>query len=100
MTINLLTDEAGAIRALADMEGEPWLSRQLAEWFDSLVGLKHAIAWLAGRPRNQTHEIYGNGGMNRYFVRSDGEVCFSRMHACYPGRKTIAKAEALGFVLV
>ena len=45
----------------------------------------------------QTHifEIYGDGGYNRYWVRPDGKVEFSKMHALrFTG---IEKAEKLGF---
>ena len=38
--------------------------------------------------------IYGSGGINRYFVKKNGDILFSRMHG---DKKTTQNAQDLGF---
>jgi hypothetical protein len=44
--------------------------------------------------------IYGDGGMNRYFVKDDGNIYFSSHHAAWPKEETIEKAKSLGFEVI
>jgi hypothetical protein len=48
-------------------------------------------------PEDVVAEVYGDGGINRYFVRRNGEILFSRSHAISP--KAIQKAIAAGFTI-
>ena len=41
------------------------------------------------------HTIYGDGGIDRWYVRQDGSVVFSRSHAYPPER--VDRAQAWGF---
>ncbi len=56
--------------------------------------LDQAIAFLKNPPSTgEMFEIYGHGGMNRYYVRPDGNVLFSTYH----GTVKTEQARILGF---
>lgn len=123
--MNLLSNYDNTLLAMADIEGESWLNKQLSSTEDSpftvLQILKHLrvrveeieenkkdleietdpeeIAFLEKNIKTWTNEIvgdaiYGKDGINRWFVRGNGEVVFSKMHSSPEDCK---KAEELGF---
>jgi hypothetical protein len=110
-----------AMAAIEDRSGDEWLSRQLRATEDdrytiafalkqsldqlaSAVGLETEAesdpdnaGWLldAARTRLSSMEIvYGSGGWNRWGVRGDGRVLFSKYHERSGDAE---KAESLGF---
>jgi hypothetical protein len=88
--INLLSNKEETMFALGVMEGDHILKKS---GDNSIVG---AIEWLANNPDGY-YVVYGDGGVNRYFVRANGDVEFSKSHAMYPSKQTIKKANDLGF---
>ncbi len=106
MTINI-ADE-GALDALTSIEGEQWRSEQheldgytfhsFRERYRELLATDPELLELlsdAAISVNDNKAIYGSGGRNRYFVRGDGRIVFSKIHA--RGPEDIQKAEELGF---
>lgn len=116
--LNLLANKEDVFAALELMEGRFWLEQQFratgrkSERNDccSLVG---AIEWLETRggllpgynPKgehyfdldpNMSYCIYGDGGIHRYFVKTNGDVRFSAGHALRGGQ-SVQKAKDLGF---
>jgi hypothetical protein len=103
--INLRQDQEGAIRAIAELEeySPEYLAQQLRERpvpSDLTGSIGEAIAWLKqdeiqnwkwhNEKSKKRHEegnlempvftIYGNGGLQRYYVNVDGYVWFSLHH--------------------
>ena len=110
--INLSKDYDNALLVMAEIEGEGWLEGQLTDPSPN-VSAKAALEQVQRRQRefrewksdypgdkppdlNDTvgDAIYGAGGFNRYFVRGNGEIIFSRSHST---AEDLAKAKKLGF---
>lgn len=104
MSINI--NDQDAIDKMAAVEGEHWKAQHMtqasAEFSNGFLGAvkKHAklVASLeeeGEEPEFYGNIIYGDGGWNRYFVRSDGEIFFSSRHT--RSQETILKAQEAGF---
>lgn len=98
---NLRDEPMLTVEAMAQVEGPVWLEEQErmeegvaseGEWASSLA---HALERLQA---GKSAQVYGRGGINRWFVEKDGSVAFSEAHAESPGH--IEKARALGFAIV
>jgi hypothetical protein len=118
-TLNLLKNREDVFAALELMEGRFWLAEELRatirnnarkdccslmgalEWLETRGGLvpgfnPDGLHYFDFNP-SMSYCIYGDGGYNRYFVKTDGSVRFSAGHAKYPSKETIKKAKDLGF---
>lgn len=117
---NLLDDAVETVGAMAQVEGPQWMTEQDAvqERLDedrvsdpvaveeiahnTLAGaLAHVLELdtpdLAGDP-HKVYTIYGRGGLNRWYVYSDGSVKFSESHA--QSHEHIGTARQLGFEII
>lgn len=101
---NLRTHPDETKQAMARVERGGWLKtneRIAAHWNEASEGERSgsfsgALEWLGTvAPDEDTWRvIYGDGGMNRWYVHADGRVRFSRFHAM---QGAISRAEAEGF---
>lgn len=101
---NLRTDFEATMQAMAEVERGGWLRsniRVAENWEDASEGdrsasLEGARRWLAtvDPSEDRWHVVYGDGGVNRWYVHADGRVRFSKFHAIPEG---LRRAEALGF---
>jgi hypothetical protein len=98
---NLKDEPMLTVEAMAAVEGPAWMAEQEAMENGAVAdgvwqtGLSYALERVtAGR----TAEIYGRGGINRWFVEGDGSVSFSESHAESP--EHVQKARELGFPIV
>ena len=101
---NLRTNFDATVRAMAEVEKGGWLNsnRRTAEHWDETsesdraVSLEAARRWLAevDPVEDWQRTVYGDGGDNRWFVRADGSVWFSKFHA---SREGLQRAQDRGF---
>ncbi len=77
--------------AIADMEGPDWVNNQLQEGFSLLGALKYLEEHKDDDPKDVIYEIYGDKGMNRWFVTGDGKVFFSKENGKYSGGKALRR---------
>ena len=118
--MNLLADPEAVISAMARIEGPAWLELQdrlgqrLADEgivepaaveetaHDSVIAAMDHLRGLGEidlqTPPHRIYTVYGNGGVNRWFIYSDGTVKFSESHAQSP--EHLAKAKELGFEII
>jgi len=104
---NLLTSYKETMDAMAEIEGEAWLRLQSNE--SSTYSAAWALKFVhEARSMNDieadsqiSHDdnvvvvkIYGNSGINRWYVKIDGSVEFSAFHA---DQDVIEKVKKLGF---
>ncbi len=97
---NLISNFEETVLAIAELEGEYWL--KMSKKAEGEGSVKEALEYL----RNNQGEdappisIYGGGGINRWMVKVDGSVEFSKHHATRGGQNDagdIKKAQELGF---
>jgi hypothetical protein len=101
---NLLSHYEETRAAMGRVEQGGWLkgNERIEEHWDEAsegdrsTSLKGAVEWLKTVNRNidTWHVVYGDGGMNRWYVHADGRVRFSKFHATSEGLK---RAEQEGF---
>ena len=98
--MNIFADNSNELAAAFDtLEGAGFFARSLAktEW----PGLGRMVAFITEKRQtmpveNQNEvagDVYGSGGIHRYFVTFAGEVLYSAEH----GARQIEVAEAVGF---
>ncbi len=101
---NLRTNFSATKEAMAYVERGGWLHSEdrIAEhWEESSAGerehsLEGVRRWL-GRvdpAEDVRRTVYGDGGINRWYVRADGSTWFSRSHASPSG---LLRAQEKGF---
>jgi hypothetical protein len=105
---NLLTNYEETVRAMAEIEGEAWLSgdqeskktdlttRGAIEHLKRLAGVDAEFRADGIEPEeydSAVYSVYGNGGWSRWMIMRDGEVRFSKFHDPDKAKK----AEAVGF---
>jgi len=101
--MNLITEKDKVFKAMTELEGEQWSKIQGDDSDYTFWGIRSQLVEMmeaAGLSVEDLHEgifetIYGAGGINRYPVRCNGNVFFSRYHC--PFEETIKKAKELGF---
>ncbi len=103
---NLLTNFEETIQKMAEVEGlnsevsgQGWLKRETAEdaGEESIAAaMKHLKEgdYEEEDARDIFTKILGDGNVNRWGVRRNGDIAFSRFHA---GKEFLEKAEELGF---
>ena len=101
---NARTDYEGVKRAIAQVERGGWLRGEeqvAAHWDEASEGqrynsLEGARRWLETVDPSEDvwHTVYGDGGVDRWYIHADGSVRFSRSHASRDGLK---RATELGF---
>ena len=109
--VNMNMPKEELLKAFNAVEGDGWAERLVTEDERMVVWAREngkdyqthftSIAHVIKKKEFTGCEcIYGSGGFNRYFVRKDGSVDFSSMHAMYPNDKTIEKARSAGFEII
>lgn len=101
---NLRTNFDETKQAMASVERGGWLAgneRIAQRWDEASEGdrtasLEGARRWLqtADPADDYWHTVYGDGGINRWYVHADGRVRFSKFHASPDG---LARAKEKGF---
>lgn len=103
---NARTDFEAVKRAIAEVERGGWLSgeeRIAARWDDAPDGersnsLEGARRWLATVDPSERQDafrvVYGDGGIDRWYIYADGAVRFSKFHA-FP--ESLKRATEKGF---
>lgn len=88
---------------IAEVEGQSWKNHQIRQLQyhneePERFNLNYTV-WGSLERWNEREEwnesfgtIYGDGGWNRYFVRKDGHVAFSRYHTSSTGIERATKA--------
>lgn len=104
---NLRTNFDATKEAMAYVEQGGWLrteDRIAEDWEGAREGersssLEGARRWLAQIEPDEDvrRTVYGDGGLNRWYVHADGSVTFSRFHAMPSG---LLRAEEKGFLIV
>lgn len=92
---NMRTHFEQTATAMADIEGLGWANNQLKE-HESLSGALRYFEKHKEHERLSPYQIYGNGGINRWFVKGDGTVTFSEGHAL---EDTVEKVKRRGFII-
>jgi hypothetical protein len=103
--LNVLTDPDDTLLAMAELEGDSWLWSQLYDSDRSEVRFYRALAWLRkvladadGEDRSDVFAVvYGDGGINRYYLYGNATIVFSRGHAM--SHRAAERAAQLGFVV-
>jgi hypothetical protein len=92
--LNLLTtDESKVQNAFDEVEGEGWFDESMNDQHDLSLGpVKKRVENKNVGP--QGANVYGKGGIHRYWVRRDGRIDFSKYHA---DEEAINKAKNVGF---
>ena len=101
---NLRTNFEATKEAMAYVEQGGWLrgENRVAEHWDEasdgerFTSVEGARRWLKNIDPNEDakYNVYGDGGMNRWYIRADGSVLFSRSHATESG---LRRAQEKGF---
>jgi len=104
MPYNLRTDFDTVKQAMAEVERGGWLNsnERIAERWDEAsegersTSLEGARRWLAhvDPAESRWFVVYGDGGVNRWFVHADGTVGFTKFYASRDG---LRRATELGF---
>ena len=86
-------------RAFQEMEGISLTdTNALEEWADYKELIKNDDPALMEEEKDGIlFDIYGNGGSNRYYVRRNGQIAFSGIHAQWEAER---KAKRLGFDII
>jgi hypothetical protein len=100
---NLRTNFEATKEAMAYVEQGGWLKSEerIAKDFTGvdegqrLYSLEGARQWLAAGAPGRMRTVYGDGGVNRWFVYPDGRICLSKFHA--NDAKRLARAQEKGF---
>lgn len=103
---NLRTDFESTKEAMAYVERGGWLyseKRIAGDWDHASEGERHGSLegvrrWLESvDPSAEVRRtVYGDGGIDRWYVRADGSVSFSRFHSSPP---TLQRAQEKKFVI-
>jgi len=111
---NIISHFEQTADAIADIEGDAWASRQASDakfWGDEHMP-QHDTTLMGVLTRLQKCEpgeagqqvLYGDGGFNRWYISSEGDVGFSRSHAVANTGDTeeslLQKIELLGFKIL
>src|SRR5512143_1299721 len=104
---NLRTNFDATKQAMAYVEQGGWLhsEKRIAEhWDEASEGERHgslegARRWLEDvEPDTEARRtVYGDGGIDRWYVYANGSVSFSRFHSSPP---TLLRAQEKGFSIV
>jgi len=78
MLLSWREDPDRALAAIANMEGEGWLKGEERNP-DSDNGFRSCVAQM-NRVIDWSTCVYGACGVNRYYLRPDGKVEFSKFH--------------------
>ena len=100
---NLRTNFDATVEAMAYVEQGGWLNseKRIVERWDEadpgerLYSLEGARRWLTEGAPGRQRTIYGDGGVNRWFVYPDGRVKLSKFHA--NDARRLARAQEKGF---
>ncbi len=100
---NARTDFEAVKRVIAEVERGGWLKteeRIAAHWDKASEGERHnslegARRWLTtvDPTSDAWHVVYGDGGVDRWYIHADGSVRFSRFHA---SPQSLERAVSLG----
>lgn len=100
--MSILITDPDWIDKIYQVEGKAWLHMQ--ELAQKRGDLSYTVfgawdKWLSPDrdPEYFSYVIYGDGGVHRYFVRSDGHIAFSRRHSYPVGKNYREIAERVGF---
>ena len=101
---NIRTDFEGVREAMAYVEQGGWLKSNLRiaeRWDEASEGerfssLEGARRWLGtvDPAEDRWHVVYGDGGVDRWYIHADGRVRFSKFHASTDG---LRRAQEKGF---
>lgn len=99
--MSILITDSDWIDKIQQIEGKVWLHMQ--EHAQKRGDLSYTVFgawkhWVGFERFSQddrfSYVIYGDGGWNRYFIRNDGRVAFSRHHGY---KHSLELAERVGF---
>ena len=94
-SLNILTNYEGTLEAMAKIEGQYWKEGQKSTGSGyTLADALKSMQKFTDREPDHIFEFYGDGGINRWFLRGDGSVELSAQHA---SEEDIVKAKLLGF---